>query len=109
MTGTAVTNSTCLIGLERIERLDILPQVFDTVFAPPAVAIGYYSNHLVTAAVLPFRHLVAYVSDTLTKKGVQLFYPAQFWAVAGSNPRRRLKTGGADEYWVLAIAFSDCC
>ena len=38
MTATAVTNSTCLIGLERIERLDILPQVFDTVFAPPAVA-----------------------------------------------------------------------
>ena len=33
-----MTNSTCLIGLERIERLDILPQVFDTVFAPPAVA-----------------------------------------------------------------------
>jgi predicted nucleic acid-binding protein len=26
-----------LIGLERVERLDILPQVFDTVFAPPAV------------------------------------------------------------------------
>ena len=38
MTVKAVTNSTCLIGLERIERLDILPQVFDTVFAPPAVA-----------------------------------------------------------------------
>ena len=38
MTNTAVTNSTCLISLERIERLDILPQVFDTVFAPPAVA-----------------------------------------------------------------------
>ena len=38
MTGRAVTNSTCLIGLERIERLDILPQVFNTVFAPPAVA-----------------------------------------------------------------------
>jgi predicted nucleic acid-binding protein len=38
LTGRAVTNSTCLIGLERIERLDILPQVFDTVFAPPAVA-----------------------------------------------------------------------
>ncbi len=54
--------------------------------------------------MLPFGHLVACVSDTLTKKGVQLFYPAQFWAVAGSNPRRRLKTGGAGEYWVLAIA-----
>ena len=38
MTVKAVTNSTCLIGLERIDRLDILPQVFDTVFAPPAVA-----------------------------------------------------------------------
>lgn len=38
MTSKAVTNSTCLIGLERIERLDILPQVFDIVFAPPAVA-----------------------------------------------------------------------
>ncbi len=24
----AVTNSTCLIGLERIQRLNILPQVF---------------------------------------------------------------------------------
>jgi predicted nucleic acid-binding protein len=38
LTVKAVTNSTCLIGLERIDRLDILPQVFDTVFAPPAVA-----------------------------------------------------------------------
>ncbi|BAU66118.1 hypothetical protein STA3757_35200 [Stanieria sp. NIES-3757] len=38
MTVKAVTNSTCLIGLERIERLNILPQVFDIVFAPPAVA-----------------------------------------------------------------------
>jgi len=38
LTVKAVTNSTCLIGLERIERLDLLPQVFDTVFAPPAVA-----------------------------------------------------------------------
>ena len=69
-----------------------------------ALPIGYYSNHLITAAALPFGHLVACVSDTLTKKGVQLFYPCQFWAVAGSNPRRRLKTGGAGEYWVLAIA-----
>jgi predicted nucleic acid-binding protein len=34
----AVTNSTCLIGLERIGQLDLLPQVFSTVFAPPTVA-----------------------------------------------------------------------
>lgn len=37
MTRDAVTNSTCLIGLERIGRLDLLPQVFSTVFVPPAV------------------------------------------------------------------------
>ena len=74
------------------------------VIAAIALPIGYYFDHLITAAVLPFGHLVACVSDTLTKKGVQLFYPAQYWAVAGSNPRRRLKTGGAGEYWVLAIA-----
>ena len=74
------------------------------VIAAIALPIGYHFDHLITAAVLPFGHLVACVSDTLTKKGVQLFYPAQYWAVAGSNPRRRLKTGGAGEYWVLAIA-----
>lgn len=34
----AVTNSTCLIGLERIERLDILPQVFSTLTIPTAVS-----------------------------------------------------------------------
>ncbi len=38
MTRDAVTNSTCLIGLERIGRLDLLPQVFSTVLAPPTVA-----------------------------------------------------------------------
>ncbi|MDJ1175914.1 DUF3368 domain-containing protein [Roseofilum capinflatum] len=32
-----VTNSTCLIGLERIGRLDILPQVFTPITIPPAV------------------------------------------------------------------------
>ena len=38
MTTEAVSNSTCLIGLERIGRLDLLPRVFSTVFAPPMVA-----------------------------------------------------------------------
>jgi len=33
----AVTNSTCLIGLERISKTELLPQVFTTVFAPPMV------------------------------------------------------------------------
>ena len=39
MTKDAVTNSTCLIGLERIGRLDLLPRVFSKVFAPPMVAV----------------------------------------------------------------------
>lgn len=33
-----VTDSTALIGLERIQRLDLLPAVFPRVTAPPAVA-----------------------------------------------------------------------
>ena len=37
MSDQAVTNTTCLIGLERIGQLDILPQVFPVVFAPLAV------------------------------------------------------------------------
>ncbi len=79
----------------------LLATVFLAVIALP---IGYYFDHLITAAVLPFGHLVACFSDTFTKKGVQLFYPNQAWTVAGSNPRRRLSTGGAGEFWVLAIA-----
>lgn len=33
-----VVDSTCLIGLERIARLDILPALFDPVTIPPEVA-----------------------------------------------------------------------
>lgn len=33
-----VVDSTCLIGLERIGRLDILPALFDPVVIPPEVA-----------------------------------------------------------------------
>ena len=38
MTETAVVDSTCLIGLERIGRLDILPALFINVIVPPEVA-----------------------------------------------------------------------
>ena len=37
MSGRAVVDSTCLIALERIERLDLVPRLFSQVFAPPAV------------------------------------------------------------------------
>ena len=33
----AVTNSTCLIALERIGQLDLLPALFEEVVAPPSV------------------------------------------------------------------------
>ena len=56
------------------------------------------------AIAIPLGHLVACFSDTFTKQGVQLFYPEPVWCVCGSNPRRRLRTGGRGEYWVMAIS-----
>ena len=37
MSGPAVTDSTCVIALERIGQLELLPNLFDPVLAPPAV------------------------------------------------------------------------
>ena len=59
-----------------------------------------------SAIALPLGHLLACFSDTFTKQGVQLFYPNPAWAISVSNPRRRLKTGGAGELWVLAMAIA---
>jgi inner membrane protein len=56
------------------------------------------------AIALPLGHLVACFSDTFTKAGVQLFWPSPLWCVFGLNPKRRLTTGGAGEYWVLVVA-----
>ncbi|MEQ8957223.1 MAG: hypothetical protein RLP02_04745 [Coleofasciculus sp. C2-GNP5-27] len=44
MTQPAVTNSTCLIGLECIGQLDLLPQVFPVIFAPPTVVVEVRST-----------------------------------------------------------------
>lgn len=49
-------------------------------------------------------HTIACFSDTFTKQGVQLFWPSPVWAVCGSNPHRRLRTGSPAEYWVLVGA-----
>jgi predicted nucleic acid-binding protein len=35
---TVVVDTTCLIGLERIGRLDVLPALFESVMIPPEVA-----------------------------------------------------------------------
>lgn len=40
----AVVDSTCLLGLERIGRLDLLPALLQTVLAPPAV-IDEFGSH----------------------------------------------------------------
>ena len=55
---------------------------------------------------LPLGHLLACFSDTFTKQAVHLFYPEPVWAISVSNPRRRLKTGGAGELWVLGISIA---
>ena len=70
-------------------------------------AIGSASAR--SAIALPLGHLLACFSDTFTKQGVQLFYPEPVWAISVSNPRRRLKTGGAGELWVLGIAIASQC
>lgn len=36
-----VSDSACLIGLERIGQLDLLPQLFTTIYVPPAVAAEF--------------------------------------------------------------------
>jgi len=40
----AVVDSTCLIGLERIGRLDILPAILDPILVPPAV-VSEFGSH----------------------------------------------------------------
>ncbi len=75
-------------------------------------AVSLLVNHffllgdIKSAIALPLGHLLSCFSDTFTKQGVQLFYPEPVWAISVSNPRRRLKTGGAGELWVLGIAIA---
>jgi inner membrane protein len=74
-----------------------------------SISIGYFSGDIKTAIALPLGHLLSCFSDTFTKQGVQLFYPEPVWAISVSNPRRRLKTGGAGELWVLGVAIALLC
>ena len=76
-----------------------------------SLGVNYFFLHgsIKAAIALPLGHLLACFSDTFTKQGVQLFYPEPVWAISVSNPRRRLKTGGAGELWVLGIAIALLC
>ena len=73
-----------------------------------SLGVNYFwlQGDIKAAIALPLGHLLACFSDTFTKQGVQLFYPEPVWAVSVSNLRRRLKTGGAGELWVLGIAIA---
>jgi inner membrane protein len=53
---------------------------------------------------------VSIVADTFTIKGVQLFWPHPVWCYSGSSwDRRRLKTGGTGEMWVLLMSVVIAC
>jgi uncharacterized protein len=53
MSDPAVSNSTCLIGLERIQQLDLLPKVFSPITIPPAVQteVGIVATWLTVTAI----------------------------------------------------------
>jgi inner membrane protein len=79
------------------------------VIAAVSIPLGFFSGDIKAAIALPLGHLLSCFSDTFTKQGVQLFYPYPVWAISVSNPRRRLKTGGAGELWVLGFAIALLC
>ncbi|MEO0374186.1 MAG: metal-dependent hydrolase [Cyanobacteria bacterium P01_A01_bin.17] len=72
--------------------------------AAVALPIGLYFGNWQAAAAVPVGHVLACFSDCFTRQGVQLFWPDSAWAISVSNPKRRLRTGGPGEYWVLAVA-----
>lgn len=76
-----------------------------------SIGIGQFwlSSGWKVALALPLGHLLSCFSDCFTKQGVQLFWPEPAWAISVSNPRRRLRSGGASELWVLAIASMCLC
>ena len=53
MTARAVIDSACFIALERVERLELIPKLFQEVHAPPAVVdeIGHTPDWLRVQAV----------------------------------------------------------
>ena len=52
---------------------------------------------------LPLGHFIAICTDTLTPEGVQLFWPSPIWAVCGSNPNARIRTGSKGELMLLGF------
>lgn len=72
--------------------------------ATVSLSLGAALGDIKTAAAVPLGHLLSCFSDCFTRQGVQLFWPTPVWAVSVKNPKRRIRTGGPGEYWVLAVA-----
>ncbi|MEA5467201.1 metal-dependent hydrolase [Leptothoe sp. PORK10 BA2] len=69
-----------------------------------ALGIGFAVGTVKPFLALPLGHVLSCFSDCFTRQGVQLFWPDPAWAISVSNPKRRLRTGGPGEYWVLSAA-----
>ena len=78
-----------------------------SLWATVAIAIASFTicNYLQSPhwLALPLGHFVAICTDTLTPEGVQLFWPSPVWAVCGSNPNARIRTGSKGELTLLAF------
>ena len=72
--------------------------------AVAALGVGWMFGAIKVLMALPLAHLLSCFSDSFTLKGVQLWWPTPAWCISVSNPKRRLRTGGPGEYWVLAVA-----
>lgn len=69
-----------------------------------ALGIGVALGTVKPWLALPLGHVLSCFSDCFTRQGVQLFWPDPAWAISVSNPKRRIRTGGPGEYWVLSVA-----
>jgi len=76
--------------------------LFSVGIAIAAIPLYLWVNPKVAYA-LPLGHLLAIMSDTFTKQGVQLFWPSPVWCITGSNPNARLSTGSTGEFWVIGL------
>lgn len=65
----AVTNSTCLIGLERIGRLDILHRLFEPVMVPPKVQEEFGKAIDWLAVIAPKNTVLVQVLSTIVDEG----------------------------------------
>ncbi len=69
-----------------------------------SLIVGAILGDIKTAMAIPIGHALSCFADCFTLKGVQLFWPDPAWAISVFNPKRRVRTGGPAEYWVLAVA-----